>query len=110
MKSIAGACWDLEYKDLGIKLKHGYDDPPPEIQEKLVKSFLEAVELKERKLACPVCKSKLGSIYSDGCGHVNVKCQKCGFASPMNLAYFRRKRKKLSFEFVPGGGEYKSTV
>ena len=35
---------------------------------------------------------------------------KCGFASPMNLAYFRRKRNKLSLGFVPGGGEYKTTV
>ena len=56
---------------------------------------------------CPVCNTKLEGIYSDGTGHVNVKCQKCGFASPMNLAYFKRKKKRNTFPFYPGGGNYK---
>ena len=97
----------IKYEDLGIKLKPGHKKPPLEIQEKLIQSFIEAAEMTERKLACPVCNTKLEGIYSDGTGHVNVKCQKCGFASPMNLAYFKRRKKRNTFPFYPGGGNYK---
>ena len=99
---------DLEYKDLNIKLKPGFRPPPPEVQEKLIRSFQESREMTERKLPCPVCSARIEGVFSDGTGHVNVKCRKCGFTGPLNLAYFRRRtQKECSFPFYPGGGCYR---
>ena len=98
----------IKYEDLGIKLKPGFNDPPEEIKEKIVLSFLEAAEMNERDFNCPICHRKIYGAYNDGGGHLNIKCKNCGFKGPLNLGYFRRRKlKKYNFSFYPGGGNYK---
>ena len=58
-------------------------------QEKLRKSYEEAVNLKLREIRCPYCK-----VFEDARGHQFVKCQKCKRKSVINFAYFRRQHKR----------------
>ena len=66
----------------------------PEIQEKLLRSRVEAETLKERDILCPVCGFKIQRVFSDAVGHLSVKCQKCKNIHTLNLAYFRKIRGK----------------
>lgn len=54
----------------------------------------EADSLAERVLRCPVCGYKIGAAYSDSAGHIRTKCQKCKHIWVLNLAYFRRQRRR----------------
>lgn len=54
------------------------------------RSRQEASSLVERDLLCPQCGYKAGTVFSDCCGHMTIKCQKCKMVSVLNLAYFRR--------------------
>ena len=49
----------------------------PEVQQRLLKSRIEAQTLKERDILCPVCGYRIQRVYSDATGHLSVKCQKC---------------------------------
>ena len=69
----------------------------PEVQQRLLKSRIEAQTLTERDILCPVCGYRIQRVYSDAVGHLSVKCQKCKSINILNLAYFRRiKRGKVS--------------
>lgn len=57
-------------------------------------SAREADNLAERVLRCPVCGYKIGVAYSDSAGHIRTKCQKCKHIWVLNLAYFRRQRRR----------------
>ena len=50
----------------------------------------EAEQLVEKTLYCPNCGYKIGVVYSD----LTAKCQKCKTISVLNLAYFRRQRRR----------------
>lgn len=63
-------------------------------QEKLRKSYEEAVNLKLRKIRCPYCNFVVGEVFEDARGHQFVKCQKCKRKSVINFAYFRRQHKR----------------
>lgn len=68
-----------------------------ESKEKETLAFLserEADNLAERVLRCPVCGFKIGAAYSDSTGHIRTKCQKCKHVWVLNLAYFRRQRRR----------------
>lgn len=58
------------------------------------RSQKEADNLAERVLRCPVCGFKIGVAYSDSTGHIRTKCQKCKHIWVLNLAYFRRQRRR----------------
>lgn len=58
------------------------------------RSQKEAEQLTERSLYCPCCGYKVGIVYSDSAGHIKAKCQKCKAISVLNLAYFRRQRRR----------------
>ena len=68
----------------------------PEVAEKIRKSREEVKKLKSRALRCPVCVCRLEEIYEISSGYVQVKCRKCKLEEPLNLAYFRRIKKKIS--------------
>lgn len=57
---------------------------------KLLLSRMEAEDLQERDLLCPVCGFRIQTLYSDASGHLRVKCPKCKGIHILNLAYFRR--------------------
>ncbi len=57
---------------------------------KLLLSRMEAEDLQERDLLCPVCGFRIQTLYSDASGHLRVKCPKCKGIHVLNLAYFRR--------------------
>ena len=73
-----------------------YADPPPETWEKILSSQKEAAALALRDLKCPICGYKLFGVYGHT-GFVNVKCQKCKFTGPLNLAYFHRNRRSCRY-------------
>ena len=69
-----------------------YESPPPETWEKILSSREEAAALALRELKCPICGYKLLGVYGHS-GYIDVKCRKCKFSGPLNLAYFHRQKK-----------------
>lgn len=49
----------------------------PEIEHRLLLSRVEAEELNERDILCPVCGFRIQRVFSDATGHFRVKCRKC---------------------------------
>lgn len=66
---------------------------PPEVQNRLLLSRVEAEGLKERDILCPTCGFRIQRVFSDATGHLSVKCQKCKNVHILNLAYFRKIRR-----------------
>lgn len=64
---------------------------------KLLLSRMEAEDLQERDLLCPVCGFRIQTLYSDISGHLRVKCPKCKGIHILNLAYFRRIKRIGSY-------------
>lgn len=64
---------------------------------KLLLSRMEAEDLQERDLLCPVCGFRIQTLYSDASGHLCVKCPKCKGIHILNLAYFRRVKRIGSY-------------
>lgn len=64
---------------------------------KLLLSRVEAEDLQERDLLCPVCGFRIQTLYSDVSGHLRVKCPKCKGIHILNLAYFRRVKRIGSY-------------
>lgn len=64
---------------------------------KLLLSRMEAEDLQERDLLCPVCGFRIQTLYSDVSGHLRVKCPKCKGIHILNLAYFRRVKRIGSY-------------
>ena len=65
-----------------------------DVAEKIRKSREEVKKLKGRELKCPVCGFRIEGIYGITSGIVQVKCRKCKLEEPLNLAYFRRIKKR----------------
>ena len=72
-----------------------YGQLTTEVAEKIRKSREEVKKLKSRTLRCPVCEFRLEEIYELTSGYVQVKCRKCKLEEPLNLAYFRRIKKRV---------------
>ena len=66
----------------------------PEIREKIRKSEAECDDLTLRDVHCPHCGYLLDRVYSDASGHRQIKCRKCKEITVMNMAYFRRVKRK----------------
>ena len=76
-----------------IKYDPRYGSPSEEILRKLELSRREAEALPKKVLNCPICGFRIMGTYEDRRGHVEIKCRKCKFEGPVNLAYFRRQRR-----------------
>lgn len=71
-----------------------------EIRMKAELSRKEAESLIDRDLKCPECGYKADTVFSDCTGHLTIRCRKCKTVSVLNLAYFRRHRRR----------KYKTTI
>ena len=67
--------------------------PSPEVLRLLELSWQEVEEMDKRDLKCPICGFRIEGVYADRTGHAEVKCRKCKFEGPVNLAYFRRQKR-----------------
>ena len=65
-----------------------------ETRRKAELSRREAESLVERELKCAECGYKAGTVFSDCTGHLTIRCRKCKTVSVLNLAYFRRHRRR----------------
>lgn len=73
------------------------------VQEKLRLSADEVEDLTERDVRCPYCGFLVTRVFPDAAGHLGVSCRKCKRQMVLNLAYFRR-RKRRSPPVLPGFG------
>ena len=73
-----------------------FTKPPPETWAKILSSREEAKALALRDLKCPICQFRLAGVYGHS-GYIKVKCSKCKFEGPLNLAYFHRTRRRYGF-------------
>ena len=76
----------------GILYDTRFGNPSAEVLKKILRSKQEAEKLPKRTIRCPICGFKLEETYGYGASYVQVKCRKCKFEEPLNLAYFRRIR------------------
>ncbi len=74
---------------------NGVIELPPEILERVKLSAEECQDLSMRELRCPYCNFLLDLIFSDAAGHRKSKCPKCKQVTIMNVAYFRRVKRKI---------------
>lgn len=75
--------------------------PKAETLEKLAKSMKDAAGLEEYEIRCPLCGFLNGYILGEKSGIFNLKCRKCKYKGPINLAYFRTQKpdsKHVKFE------------
>ena len=73
-----------------------YGTLSPDVADKIRRSREEVKQLNGRELKCPVCGFRIEGIYGINSGILQVKCRKCKLEEPLNLAYFRRmKRRQL---------------
>lgn len=67
-----------------------YGNPSAEVLRKILQSKKEVEKLPKRTIRCPICGFKIEEVFGYGTAYVKVKCRKCKFEQPLNLAYFRR--------------------
>lgn len=70
-----------------------FGTPSDEVLRKLELSRMEVESMEKRNLNCPICGFRILGVYADRNGHAEVKCRKCKFEGPINLAYFRRQHR-----------------
>ena len=80
-----------------ISYDHRYGPPSSDILEKILLSQKEVEGMQKRDLRCPICGYRIQGVFADRTGHAEVKCRKCKFEGPLNLAYFRRQRNHHHF-------------
>ena len=86
-----------------IEYDHSRFHPKEEDLKKLEQSFRDAQELEQHTIRCPICGFLKAYVLGEKKGIVRVKCRKCSFDGPMNLAYFRRRRPyRNNIRFEPG--------
>ena len=73
-----------------------YGNLTPEIAEMIRKSREEVKKLQGRELRCPVCGFRIEGIFGIFSGIVQIKCRKCKLEEPLNLAYFRTAKPRIS--------------
>ena len=61
------------------------------------KASRQIEEMEKRDLKCPICGFRIEGVYADRTGHAEVKCRKCKYEGPVNLAYFRRQKRHCCF-------------
>ena len=76
-----------------LKIDPRFRLPSEEVLRKIELSMQEAEKMEKRDLNCPICGFRIQGLYADRTGHAEVKCRKCKFEGPLNLAYFRRQKR-----------------
>lgn len=71
--------------------------PNEEDLRKLALSKKEVEGLEKHVIRCPICAFRMIGIYGEKKGITELKCQKCGYEGPINLAYFRRSKTTWRF-------------
>ena len=80
-----------------ITYDHRYGTLTPEIEEKLLMSRRDAENAVKHFLCCPVCGYRINEVYRDDKPLIQVKCRKCKFEGPLNMAYFRRMKSRKRY-------------
>ncbi len=76
-----------------LKIDPRFRLPSEEVLRKIELSMKEVEGMEKRDLNCPICGFRIQGLYADRTGHAEVKCRKCKFEGPLNLAYFRRQKR-----------------
>lgn len=85
--------------DYGITYDHTRFHPKEENLKKLAQSIKDAEAQEKHEIRCPICGFLKAYVLGKKQGIVRMKCRKCAYDGPMNLAYFRRlKAYKVRFE------------
>lgn len=71
-----------------------FRSPDAEVLRKLLLSRREYEALEKKPLNCPVCGFRVLGAAAERSGIIEIKCHKCKFEGPVNLAYFRLRRKR----------------
>lgn len=71
-----------------------FESPGRETMLLLRKSREEVENMETRVIQCPICHFRCLVGYERAAVHIQFRCNKCKFESPMNLAYFRTQRAK----------------
>lgn len=88
--------------DYGIEYDHERYHPDEEALRKLAMSAADAEGLEASDIRCPICSFRKMTALGAKSGIIRVKCPRCKFDGPMNLAYFRRMLKRpLAVKFRP---------
>ena len=75
--------------------------PKAENLKKLAQSIEDAEGQERTEIRCPICGFLKAYAIGEKKGIVRMKCRKCSYDGPMNLAYFRklkREREQLRYE------------
>ena len=76
--------------------------PKAENLKKLAQSIDDAEGKERHEIRCPICGFLKAYVFGPKKGIMRMKCSKCGYDGPMNLAYFRRiKREQEKLKFEP---------
>ncbi len=73
-----------------------------ETRNKILQSQKDAEGLDKRAIRCPVCGYLYTTLYSLNNPIIDFRCRKCKLQTPLNLAYFRRVKKR-SHKACPSG-------
>lgn len=85
-------------EEYGIEYDHRFH-PTEEDLRKLSLSIQEAEGKEKLEVKCPICAFPLIGMYGEKKGIARIKCRKCKYEGPVNLAYFRTlKIKHLRYE------------
>ena len=79
-------------EDFGITYDHTRFHPKEENLEKLARSIQDAKELERHEVRCPICGMLRAYTIGEKKGIVQMKCTRCKYDGPLNLAYFRRRK------------------
>ncbi len=77
-----------------VRAYHQKTEVSPADRQKLNLSKAETVGLTMRDINCPLCGYLVEKVFSDISGHKMVYCKKCKAEYPVNLGYFRKKKKR----------------
>ena len=84
-----------------IKYDPRFSPPSEEVLQKLRLSCIEYENREKKVLNCPICGFRILGASADRQGLIEVKCRKCKFEGPINLAYFRTQRRRVSRILLP---------
>ena len=80
-------------EEYGIEYDHRFTPKEGNLR-KLALSIQEAKDMESQTVKCPICGFPLLGMYGEKKGIARIKCQKCKYEGPVNLAYFKTYRKK----------------
>ena len=67
---------------------------PPEVEEKILQSRMQAENLELRHIKCPRCGYNMLEVYGNDHHLTRAKCKKCKFVDIIDTALFRTIKRK----------------